>query len=110
VAKAAQQAMICLNRLSAYEGMRLAEKAGLDPRHLQKIARVTSAQSRIVEEWFEQYKSLGTKDAEDARRMVYLFRQGLCPALELAHDVGISLPGVALVQQLFERVLGVEED
>lgn len=110
VAKAAQQAMICLNRLSAYEGMLLAEKAGLNPKFLQQIARVTSAQSRIVDQWFEQYKELGETDPANARRQVHLFYKGLCPALELAHDVGISLPGVALVQQLFDRVLGVVKE
>lgn len=109
VAKAAQQAMICVNRLSAYEGMLLAEKAGLNPKFLQQIAHVTSAQSRIVDQWFEQFKELGETDPASARRQVHLFYQGLCPALELAHDVGISLPGVALVQQLFARVLGVKE-
>ncbi|MBF8305602.1 MAG: NAD(P)-dependent oxidoreductase [Acidobacteria bacterium] len=109
VAKAAQQAMICLNRLSAYEGTLLAERAGLDPRILQQIAHVTSAQSRIVDQWFEQYKELRGTDPQEAKRQLHLFYKGLCPALELAHDVGISLPGVALVQQLFDRVLGFKK-
>jgi hypothetical protein len=36
--------------------------------------------------------------------MAHLLYNGLCPALELAHAVGASLPGLALVQQLFPKV------
>jgi len=110
VAKLAQQTIICLNRLSAYEGMLLAEKAGLDPKFLQQIARVTSAESRVVNRWFEEYKNLRVSDPAEADHQVRLFYKGLRPALELGHEVGISLPGVALVQQLFDRVLGVKEE
>lgn len=106
VAKAAQQTITCLNRLSAYEGMLLGEKAGLDLKVLQQIVHVTSAQSRIADHWVEQYRRLG--DADRAHQ-VDLFYRGLKPALELAHELRISVPGLALVQQLFRRVLGIEK-
>ena len=108
-AKLAQQMIICLNRMAAYEGMTLAEKAGLDPKILQQIVRVTPAQSQIADNWIEQYRDLRNSN-EAARGIAHLFYKGLCPALELAHDVGFSAPGIALVMQRFEWVLGLKKD
>jgi 3-hydroxyisobutyrate dehydrogenase-like beta-hydroxyacid dehydrogenase len=48
-------------------------------------------------------------DPEDARWRAHLFYKGLCPALEFAHELGVSVPGAALVQQVFDRVLGLKE-
>jgi len=108
-AKLAQQSLICLNRLAAYEGMLIAEKAGVDLQVFQKIVHATSAQSRIADNWTEQYKEMKGLDPEAARWRAHLFYKGLCPALELAHELGVSVPGVALVQQVFDRVLGMKE-
>jgi len=106
-AKLAQQSLICLNRLAAYESMLLAEKAGLDLKIFKKITHITSAQSRIVDNWEEQYRDIKAVDPESARSSLHGFYQGLCPALELAHDLRVSVPGIALVQQSFDRVLGL---
>jgi 3-hydroxyisobutyrate dehydrogenase-like beta-hydroxyacid dehydrogenase len=108
-AKLAQQTLICLNRLAAYEGMLLAGKAGVDLQVFQKIVHVTSAQSRIADNWSEQYKDMKDLDPEAARWRAHLFYKGLCPALEFAHELGVSVPGAALVQQVFDRVLGLKE-
>jgi len=109
-AKLAQQTIICLNRMAAYEGMMLAEKAGLDPKILQQIVRVTRAQSQIADHWVERYRELKDVGPEAARWTAHLFYKGLCPALELAHEVGFSAPGIALVMQRFEWILGLKKD
>ncbi|HEY2989486.1 MAG TPA: NAD(P)-dependent oxidoreductase [Candidatus Binatia bacterium] len=106
-AKLAQQTIICLNRMAAYEGMTLAEKAGLDPKILEQIVRVTPAQSQIADNWIAQYREL---KSADPRWMAHLFYKGLCPALELAHEVGFSAPAIALVMQRFEWILGLKKD
>ena len=108
-AKAAQQSLICLNRLAAYEGMTLAERAGVDMEVFRQIVSVTSAQSHIADR-FEQYGNMDDISPEQARWQAHLFYKGLCPALELAHELGLSLPGVALVQQRFDWVLGLKKE
>lgn len=96
--------------MAAYEGMTLAEKAGLDPKILEQIVRVTPAQSQVADNWVERYKDLRNINSETARWTAHLFYKGLCPALELAHDVGFSVPGIALVMQRFEWILGLKKD
>lgn len=106
--KLAQQVIICLNRLSAYEGMRLAEKAGVNLEALRAIVHLTSAQSQVADNW-EQHRRVGGSDSERGYALAHLFWKGLCPALELGHELGLAMPATALVQQLFPKVLGVEE-
>jgi 3-hydroxyisobutyrate dehydrogenase-like beta-hydroxyacid dehydrogenase len=108
-AKLAQQVITCLNRLSAYEGMRLAEACGIPLDVFQQAIHVTSAQGRIADNWTQEYQSLGDVDARGAQWLVHLFWKGLCPALELGHEKGLPMPATALVQQLFPWVLGVEK-
>jgi 3-hydroxyisobutyrate dehydrogenase-like beta-hydroxyacid dehydrogenase len=107
--KLAQQVIVCINRLAAYEGMRLAEKAGVDPRVLEQVIRVTNAQSRVAERWVEVFSHVDASESQDAWGMAHLFWQGLCPALELGHELGLAMPGTALVQQRFPWVLGLKE-
>jgi 3-hydroxyisobutyrate dehydrogenase len=108
-AKLAQQSLICLNRLAAYEGMVLADQAGVDMEVFRQIVHLTSAQSHIADH-YEQYGKMEGLAPEEARWLAHLFYKGLCPALELAHELGLSVPGVALVQQRFEWVLGIKKD
>lgn len=105
--KLAQQVIICLNRLAAFEGMQLAEKAGVDLQVLQQIAHVTTAQSQVADNWTQQYRRIEATDSTDAEGLAHLFWKGLCPALELGHDLGVPMPATALVQQLFPQVLGI---
>jgi 2-hydroxy-3-oxopropionate reductase len=106
--KLAQQVIICLNRLAAHEGMRLAEKAGVDIPALQEVIRTTTARNHFAEHW-EENRRIGGTDSTDAAGMAHLFWKGLIPALELGHELGLSMPATALVQQLFPKVLGLEE-
>lgn len=106
--KLAQQVIVCINRLSAQEGMRLAEAYGLDVNIVQAVVHETGAQSRVADNWLQEYKRLATSDEESARWMAHLFWKGLVPALELGHELGQSMPATALVQQIFPKVLGLE--
>jgi len=109
VAKAAQQAIVMMNRLSAYEGMTLGEKAGLDPKVLQAVVHASSGRSNVASGW-DVYRHIGTSDPVLARERLDAFYKGLMPALELGHELGVPLPGLALTQQLLERILGLPLD
>ena len=102
VTKLAQQTMVLINMLSAYEGMHLAEKAGIRLDAFQELVRVSSGQSSIADNWLrfiEDQKAGGPQRTE-------LFYKGVVPAIALAHELGTSVPGLALAQQLLSRVLG----
>ncbi len=106
--KLAQQVMVCINRLSGQEGMRLAEAYGLDMELVQQVVHTTGAQSQVTDNWLKDYKRMAARDDESAKQMAHLFWKGLCPALELGHELGLSMAGTALVQQTFPKVLGFE--
>jgi 3-hydroxyisobutyrate dehydrogenase-like beta-hydroxyacid dehydrogenase len=107
-AKLAHNLIVYVNMLAASEGMRLAEKAGLDPKALQDVVRVSAGQSRVADNWLQQrgLKDTYTTGAQGLRQLIH---KDLRLALELGHDLGLSLPGAALTQQLIARVLEVEE-
>lgn len=98
-AKLAQQTMVLVNILSAYEGMSLAEKAGIDVNVFQELVKTSTGQSHIADNWRIFHESTRRNT-----HMVELFYKGVCPALELAHEVGLSVPGLALAQQSLSRV------
>jgi 3-hydroxyisobutyrate dehydrogenase-like beta-hydroxyacid dehydrogenase len=98
-AKLAQQTMVLVNILSAYEGMSLAEKAGIDVKVFQELVKTSAGQSHIANNWRSFHESTSRNS-----HMVELFYKGVCPALELAHEVGLSVPGLALAQQSLIRV------
>jgi 3-hydroxyisobutyrate dehydrogenase-like beta-hydroxyacid dehydrogenase len=95
--KLAQQVIFCLNRLAAYEGMVLAEKAGVDLKAAQEALHWTLGQSHVTDHWLERYR-----DTEpDKRRIFATILHSVSHALELAYDLGVPLPASALMQQLF---------
>jgi 2-hydroxy-3-oxopropionate reductase len=108
VAKAAQQTIVMMNRLATYEGMTLGEKAGLDPKVLQAVVHASSGRSHVASNW-DVYRHIGTLDPVDAQDRLMAFYKGLKPAIELGHELGISLPGLALTQQLLTQILGVPQ-
>lgn len=95
-AKLAHQLIICVNMLAAYEGMSLGLKAGLPPELLQKIVTEGAAQSRIADRWFQ------LKLGSHAQQVFYKDLQ-LC--LKYARDLGLSVPGAALAQQLIDKIV-----
>src|SRR5262245_26068217 len=56
IAKLAHNLIVYVNMLAASEGMRLAEKAGLDLKALQDVVHVSAGQSRVADNWLQQRK------------------------------------------------------
>jgi 3-hydroxyisobutyrate dehydrogenase-like beta-hydroxyacid dehydrogenase len=98
--KLAHQVMICINTLSAFEGMRLGETAGVSIETLEAVISDGAAQSRIAERWHE---------FRPGRHTMELFHKDLRLALDFAHRMGIEMPGAALTQQLLREILRLNE-
>jgi 3-hydroxyisobutyrate dehydrogenase-like beta-hydroxyacid dehydrogenase len=95
-AKLAHQLIISVNMLAAAEGMQLGVKAGLSPEILEQVIKAGGAQSRIAERWFK------LKLGAHAQRVFY---KDLKLCMELAHELGVSVPGAALAQQLLKEIV-----
>ena len=105
--KLAHNLIVYVNMLAASEGMRLAERAGVDIKALERVVRAGAAQSRVADHWSEQRK-LGETYTSGPKGLLALIHKDLRLALELGHDLGLTLPGAALTQQLIQRVFNVE--
>ncbi len=108
IAKLAHNLIVYVNMLAASEGMRLAEKAGLDLKALQEVVHAGAGQSRVADNWLQQ-RRLKEVYTSGPQGLMQLIHKDLRLALELGHDVGLSLPGAALAQQLIDRVLEIKE-
>jgi len=97
-AKIAHQLIICVNLLAAHEGMLLGVKAGLDAQTLEAVVRDGMAQSRVAEAW----SRIRTLMGPHARAVFY---KDLQVCLEYGHELGLSLPGAALTQQLLDELV-----
>lgn len=106
IAKLAHNLIVYVNMLAASEGMRLGEKAGLDVTTLQDVVRVSAGQSRVADNWLQQRELKETYTAGPEALMQLIYKD-LRLALELGHDLGLSLPGAALTQQLIDRLLEI---
>ena len=95
-AKLAHQIVICVNLLSAYEGLRVGLEAGLSPDILERVMSSGAGQSRVVDRWFK------LKLGPHAQGVFY---KDLKLCLEFAHDLNVSVPGAALAQQLLEKIV-----
>ena len=94
-AKLAHQLIVCLNMLAASEGMRLGREAGLSSAILEQVVHEGGAQSRIADHWSQL----------SLRSATPVFFKDLQICLKFAHQLGISVPGAALVQQLLEQIV-----
>lgn len=108
ITKLAHNLIVYVNMLAASEGMRLAEKAGVGIETMQQVVHAGAAQSRVADHWLQQRKLKDTYTS-GPRGLLELIHKDLRLALELGHDLGLSLPGAALTQQLIQQVLGIEE-
>jgi 3-hydroxyisobutyrate dehydrogenase-like beta-hydroxyacid dehydrogenase len=95
-AKLAHQIIICVNMMSAYEGMRVGIEAGLTPEVLEQVTATGAAQSRVADRWFKM------KLGPHAQGVFY---KDLKLCLEFAHELNVSAPGAALAQQLLEKIV-----
>ena len=108
MAKLAHNLIVYVNMLSASEGMKLAETAGLDLSVFQEVVKAGAGQSRVADNWLAQ-RSFKDTYSSGQEALVQLMHKDLRLALELGHDVGVNLPGAALAQQLIDRFLGIRE-
>jgi len=105
-AKMLIQIVVCLNMIAAHESELLCNKTGLDFKMFQKVLHLSSGQSNVLDIW-QQFKR--PEEPETIRRQrAEVFAKSLSPALELAREVGASLPGTELAQSLLKRVLDVD--
>ena len=106
-AKMLIQIVVCLNMVAAHECELLCEKTGLDFKRLQAVLRVSAGQSFVLDHWLGRF--IRPEDSQPVRRQrAEVFSKSLSPALDLAHDVGVSLPGTQLAQNLIKRVMGID--
>jgi len=108
ITKLAHNLIVYVNMLAASEGMRLAEKAGVDLKSMEQVVHSGAAQSRVADHWSQQRKLKDTYTS-GPRGLMELMHKDLRLALELGHDLGLSLPGAALTQQLLQRMLEIED-
>jgi 2-hydroxy-3-oxopropionate reductase len=95
-AKLAHQTILALNIAGAAEGMALAEAAGVAPKMIQPVVHVAGAQSMVADNWTDfRPGSHGTR----------LFHKDLTIALEVSHELGLSMPAAALVRELLPKLL-----
>jgi len=105
-AKMLIQIVVCLNMIAAHESELLCDKTGLDFKSFQKVLHVSSGQSNVLDTW-QRFKR--PEEPEAVRRQrAEVFEKSLSPALELAREVGASLPGTTLAQGLLKRVLEID--
>jgi len=95
-AKIAHQLVVCVNMLSAYEGVIMAEKSGLDPNVLMKVVGDGAAQSRMADSIFRH------AIAASSNRV---FHKDLRLCLEYAKELGIPAPGAALALEYLDRIV-----
>ena len=108
ITKLAHNLIVYVNMLAASEGMRLAEKAGVDLKSMEQVVHAGAGQSRVADHWSQQRKLKDTYTS-GPRGLMELMHKDLRLALELGHDLGLSLPGAALTQQLLQRVLEIDD-
>lgn len=94
-AKLAHQLIVCLNMLAASEGMRLGRAAGLSSEILEQVVHEGGAQSRLADRWSQLSLQSATP----------VFYKDLQICLKFAHQLGLSVPGAALTQQLLDQIV-----
>jgi 2-hydroxy-3-oxopropionate reductase len=108
VTKAAQQAITVVNLLAATEGIRLAQKGGVDLDAFYEVLRLSTAQSNVIDRRMGFPPELGgepRRPGGDPRP----FYRGLRAVLALAFDLDEPMPATALAQQTVPWALGPEE-
>ena len=104
VTKAAQQAVTVVNLLAASEGIRLAQKGGVDLDAFFEVLRLSTAQSFVIDNRMGFPPELGGAPRGDSRDPRPFYR-GLRAVLALAFDLDEPAPATALAQQTIPWVL-----
>ena len=101
VAKAANQVIVGLNIGAVAEALTLAAKAGADPAKVREALRGGFADSRILEVHGQR---MVDGDFRPGGKVTTQFKD-LTQALELAAELGFSLPATALNRDLYARLI-----
>ena len=104
-AKIINQILVCINLMAMFEGVSLAERAGLDLKMLQRVLHSSAGQSYMADHWFERIERV-SRSTEALQHQWEGFYKTLAVALEYANDLDVSLPGTALTQQLLAKIIG----
>jgi 3-hydroxyisobutyrate dehydrogenase-like beta-hydroxyacid dehydrogenase len=107
-AKIINQILVCINMMGMFEGISVAEKTGLDLKLLQQVIHHSAGQSYMADHWFERIERV-SRSPEALRHQWEGFYKTLFVALECAKDLGVSLPGTALTQQLLAKIVGYKK-
>jgi len=99
--KLVQQSILCLNMLGAYEGLRLAEAAGLESAQVLEALTATPAASHVLENWQERFRNLWYTPG---------YLETLIPAQALARDLSVRVPGIAMAHQLFPLLAALQPE
>jgi 3-hydroxyisobutyrate dehydrogenase-like beta-hydroxyacid dehydrogenase len=91
--------------LAMFEGVSIAQKAGLDLPSLQQVIHHSAGQSYMADHWFERIERV-SRSPEALRHQWEGLYKTLSVALECANEFGVSLPGTALTQQLLAKIVG----
>jgi 3-hydroxyisobutyrate dehydrogenase-like beta-hydroxyacid dehydrogenase len=108
-AKIINQILVCINLLAMFEGVSLAERAGLDLKTLQRVLHNSAGQSYMADHWFERIERV-SRSPEALRHQWEGFYKTLAVALEYANGLGVSLPGTALTQEHLAKIVGYHRD
>jgi 3-hydroxyisobutyrate dehydrogenase len=105
VTKVAQQAVTVVNLLAAAEGIRLAQKGGVDLDAFFEVLRLSTAQSFVIDNRMGFPPELGGEPRGQMRDPRPFYR-GLRAVLALAFDLDEPMPATALAQQSLPWTLG----
>lgn len=108
VAKMIVQVATCIHMMAAHEAELLAERSGLDFAVLQKVLHASSGQSFVADHWIDRFK-LPQDPLDVRRRRTQVFQKSLGPALEVAQEMGLSIPGAIVAERLLPRIMGIED-
>ena len=100
VCKVANQVVVALTLEAVSEALVLASKAGADPAKVRQALLGGFAQSRILEVHGERMLKRTFTPGFRGR----LHQKDLNIALQTARELGVSLPGTAIVQELFNTL------
>jgi 3-hydroxyisobutyrate dehydrogenase-like beta-hydroxyacid dehydrogenase len=107
LAKMLIQVVVGLNMIAAHECEVLCDKTRLDFKSLQEVLHVSAGQSFVLDHWLGRFKRPGEPE-EVRQQRLEVFSKSLVPALELARELGVSLPGTALAQELIKGVMDID--
>ena len=104
MAKLTNNLMTYVNMLATSEGMRLAEKSGIDIKAFCEVVHASSGQSRVTDNWMQRV-SRRKSDPDRPDRLLNLIHKDLRLVLDMGHKLRITLPAAALAQQSIEKIM-----